>query len=147
MSRYGEDSDCDFGWALAMASRGYDAAVKPVFQDFPRGARGYQLLHTVIHKKIRSQLGLAEHLGVDPTVMPYVIDDLVSANLVLRTDDPSDRRVRTIIPTDAGLRRYQDLSAAVAQAEESLLSALSSSERQTFIHQLSVIARQARATS
>lgn len=79
--------------------------------------------------------------------MPYVIDDLVSANLVVRTDDPTDRRVRTIIPTDAGLRRYQDLSAVVAQAEESLLSALSSSERQTFIHQLSVIARQARATS
>lgn len=147
MPRYVEDSDCDLGWALAMANRGYDAAVRPVFQDFPRGARGYQLLHTVIHKKIRTQLGLAEYLGVDPTVMPYVIDDLVSADLVQRTDDPSDRRVRTIIPTDNGLQRYKDLSAAVAEAEEFLLSALDGTERQAFTHQLSAIARQARATT
>ncbi|MDO4918943.1 MarR family winged helix-turn-helix transcriptional regulator [Kocuria sp.] len=121
------DSDrrtCDLGWALGMCLRGYRARVEPVFAEVPRGARGYQLLHTVAHKPIRTQMELAEYLGVDRTVMPYVVDDLVESGLVRRERDGADRRIRTVVVTDAGTSLLRSLEVELARAESELLSAL-----------------------
>src|SRR5204862_8339718 len=41
---------------------------------------------------VRTQLALAQHLGVDRTVMTYLIDDLEAAKLIERRPDPTDRR-------------------------------------------------------
>lgn len=139
-----DDEACDLGWSLAMAGRGYAQTVEPVFADFPRGARGYQLLHTVIHKQIRTQLALAEYLGVDPTVMPYVIDDLADAGYVERTQDPSDRRVRRIVATPEGHKRYGDLAQAVSEAEATFLAPLDPAARAAVLSALSDLARATR---
>jgi len=40
----------------------------------------------------RNQLALAQQLGVDRTVMTYLIDDLERAGYVERRPDPADRR-------------------------------------------------------
>lgn len=135
---------CDLGWALGMVNRGYAAAIDPVFTDFPRGARGYQLLHTVIHKSIRSQTALADYLGVDRTIMPYVIDDLQSAGLVERRDDSSDRRVRIVTATVQGRREYQTLSDRVRDAEKVFFEKLDEVGRTTFVETLSMMAHHSR---
>lgn len=131
---------CDLGWSIAMLARDYSTLVDPVFADFPRGARGYQLLHTVIHKQISSQIGLADYLGVDRTVMPYVIDDLARAGYVERTAHPTDRRIRTVVATESGLAKYEELAAAVLTAEQHFFSSVNESDRAGFVRVLSQLA-------
>lgn len=131
---------CDLGWSIGMLARDYSTVVDPVFADVPRGARGYQLLHTVIHKQIRSQIGLADYLGIDRTVMPYVIDDLVTAGFVERAPDPRDRRIRTVVATRAGLAEYEKLSTQVLSAEQRFFAALDDADRATFVRVLSQLA-------
>ncbi|WP_235900403.1 MarR family winged helix-turn-helix transcriptional regulator [Lolliginicoccus suaedae] len=135
---------CDLGWSIAMLGRRYAAIVDPVFETFPRGARGYQLLHTVIHKRIPTQNALADYLGIDRTVMPYFVDDLQSAGFVQRQDDPRDRRVRTVIATPEGITRYQELSQQVLRAEQAFFDGIGDEDRAVFVHSLSLLARLSR---
>ncbi|WP_338760248.1 MarR family transcriptional regulator [Massilia sp. METH4] len=57
---------------------------------------------------------VAEALGVEPPSLVRIIDQLVAAGLVLRQDDPADRRAKTLHLTAAG----RDCA---AQLEELLL--------------------------
>lgn len=138
---------CDLGWAIAMTGRGYAVLVDPVFASFPRGARGYQLLHTVIHKKLRSQMALADYLGVDRTVIPYMIDDLESAGYVARKSDPRDRRVRTVTATQDGLTKYRELTADLSHAEDQFLKDFSKDQRAALLSGLSTLAQRSRDVS
>ncbi|OBL15617.1 MarR family transcriptional regulator [Mycobacterium sp. 1245499.0] len=139
-----EDEICELGWALGMLARDYRVHVETELRDFPRGSRGYQLLYTVVRKRIRTQVELADYLGIDRSVMPYVIDDLVDAGLVDRTPDPSDRRVRTIVATKRGLQTLRELEASMAAAEATFLEALSAPQQHEFRKLLSQVARQSR---
>lgn len=136
---------CDLGWSIAMIGRGYAAVVDPVFAGFPRGARGYQLLHTVIHKDIGSQTALADYLGIDRTVMPYFVDDLQAEGLVERRDDPTDRRRRVVVATPRGEEQYRTLSMHVLAAERDFFGELPDDERSVFIDTLSTLAHRGRA--
>ncbi len=136
--------DCDLGWSILMLRRGYADRVEPVFEGFPRGARGYQLLYTVVRKRIRTQIALADYLGVDRSVLPYVIDDLVEAGLVTRTNDPADRRVRTVVPTEAGRELCARTSREVEEAEQRMLDALGAAEAEQLRSLLGVVARDVR---
>ncbi|MFV9454783.1 MarR family winged helix-turn-helix transcriptional regulator [Rhodococcus sp. NM-2] len=139
-----DERDCDLGWSVAMLMRDYKTLVEPVVADLPRGSRGFQLLYTVARKRIRTQVQLADYLGVDRSVIPYVIDDLVDAGLVDRQPDPADRRVRTVVVTAAGSERLQQLEARIAEAETIVLGALAAGEQEQFRSLLSRVARQAR---
>ncbi|HEX6336407.1 MAG TPA: MarR family winged helix-turn-helix transcriptional regulator [Jiangellaceae bacterium] len=120
------------GWGLGVLLRAYHATVGPVLGDFPHGARGYQTLATVAHGKQPNQLALATFLGIDRTVMTYLIDDLVTAGLVERRLNPADRRQRRIVATRRGLDMLADLERRVRHAEDHLLDGLGAAERETF---------------
>src|SRR5579862_4539501 len=92
----------DLGWALGVVFRSYAKAANSAFCDVPGGPRGYQVLAATARSDPRSQLELASHLGVDRTVMTYLLDDLEKAGLVERRPDPADRRARRIAATEAG---------------------------------------------
>lgn len=85
-------------------------------------------------------IGLADYLGIDRTVMPYVIDDLVTAGFVERAPDPRDRRIRTVVATRAGLAEYEKLSTQVPSAEQRFFAALDDADRATFVRVLSQLA-------
>jgi DNA-binding MarR family transcriptional regulator len=76
----------------------------------------------------RNQAGIAEHLGVDRTVMTYLLDDLEGARLIERRPDPADRRSRQILLTAKGERRLARLGARIAEVERSLLADLTEPE-------------------
>ena len=69
----------ELGWSLGVVLRHYQDEVGQVLADVPQGHRGFQVLASVVHGDQRSQLALAGHLGIDRTVMTYVVDDLVAA--------------------------------------------------------------------
>jgi MarR family transcriptional regulator for hemolysin len=80
-----------------------------------------------------SQLALAQHLGVDRTVMTYLLDDLEAAGLIERRPDPADRRARRIVATRRGHDTLTRLDQRLCAAEEQLLSGLDADEdRQVF---------------
>jgi DNA-binding MarR family transcriptional regulator len=80
-----------------------------------------------------SQLALAQRLGVDRTVMTYLLDDLEAAGLIERRPDPADRRARRIVATPPGRATLARLDERLRAAEEELLSGLDTEEdRQVF---------------
>ena len=130
-------ADCtlsnDLGWALGMVFRGYVKATHEALADLPGGPRGYQVLAAADGDEHGSQLALAQHLGVDRTVMTYLLDDLESAGLIERRPDPADRRARRIVATPDGRTCLTHLDERLRAAEEQLLSGLDTGQdRQVF---------------
>jgi MarR family transcriptional regulator, transcriptional regulator for hemolysin len=134
----------DFGWSLGVLLRAYQTSVLTVIGDFPHGPRGYQTLATVTNGEQPNQLALATHLGIDRTVMTYLIDDLVKAGLVERRLNPADRRQRKIVATEDGVRTLKDLERRVREAEDLVLGGLDPAERDVFRGLLRRVARGAR---
>lgn len=58
----------------------------------------------------QNQLALATYMGIDRTVMTYVIDDLVTAGLVERRPNPADRHRRKIVAAARGVNTLQTSS-------------------------------------
>lgn len=125
----------EFGWALTVLLREWSARVAAAVGDLPYGTRGYQVLSAVVRDEPPSQASLATRLGIDRSVMTYLIDRCVESGLVERQQDPTDRRARRIVPTGHGRRRLDELDARVRQVEEELLGALPEAER-ALLHRL-----------
>ncbi|MDQ2661644.1 MAG: MarR family winged helix-turn-helix transcriptional regulator, partial [Actinomycetota bacterium] len=76
-----------------------------------------------------SQLALANHLGIDRTVMTYLVDDLEKEGLVERRPNPTDRRQRQVVATDRGRELIENACRRVVDAQEHLLGTLDNDER------------------
>jgi DNA-binding MarR family transcriptional regulator len=127
-SACGEALQDDLGWALGVVFRAYVKAADVAFSQLPGGPRGYQVLATAARGKPGSQLELARHLGVDRTVMTYLLDDLEKAGLIERRPDPQDRRARQIVATASGSERLGHLDRQMQAAERHVLAGLDSEE-------------------
>ncbi|HEY2666448.1 MAG TPA: MarR family winged helix-turn-helix transcriptional regulator [Actinomycetota bacterium] len=130
----------DLGWALGVVFRGYVAAAKAVLAEVPGGPRGYQVIAAAARSEVGSQLALAHHLGIDRTVMTYMLDDLEAAGLIERRHDPADRRARRVIVTAKGTRLLATLDRRLRAAEADLLAPLDAAERRSFRSQLRAVA-------
>ena len=141
----GAPVESDLGWALGVVFRRYAKAAAAALDGVPGGPRGYQVLATAHSEGPKRQLDLAAHLGVDRTVMTYLLDDLESAGLVQRRPDPADRRARLIAPTEKGVDTLCDLERRLATAEDEVLGILDESDRVSFRLLLQRVARKADA--
>jgi DNA-binding MarR family transcriptional regulator len=89
---------------------------------------------------VGSQLALAQHLGIDRTVMTYLLDDLEAAGLIERRPDPADRRARRVVATEKGTTLLVELDQRLRAAEAHLLAPLDEGARQSFRSQLRLLA-------
>jgi MarR family transcriptional regulator, transcriptional regulator for hemolysin len=72
-------------------------------------------------------------VGVDRTVMTYLLDSLAEAGLVERRPDPADRRARRIVATAHGRALLDKLGERLREAEDQVLAGLDEAEdRQVF---------------
>ncbi|MFL6122194.1 MarR family winged helix-turn-helix transcriptional regulator [Actinophytocola sp.] len=117
--------DGDLGWTLGVVFRAYVKATNAAVGDLPGGHRGYQVLTAATRDRPASQSALCQQLGIDRTVMTYLLDDLERANLVMRKPAPTDRRTRHVVATETGRARLADLDARLAHAEAHVLAGLS----------------------
>ncbi len=139
----GTPVEADLGWALGVVFRRYAKAAAEALDDVPGGPRGYQVLATTVSEGPKRQLDLAAQLGVDRTVMTYLLDDLEKAGLVQRQPDPADRRARLIVPTTQGEETLCDLERRLAEREAAVMGSLDDGERIVFRMLLQRIAVQA----
>ena len=133
--------DVDLGWALGTLKRAYLVAAGEALAGVPGGWRGYLVLVTTSRGEPSSQLALAQHLGVDRTVMTYLIDDLEQAGLVERRPDPADRRARRVMITESGRALLAELKDVLRRTEDTLLEPLDEQERVTLRTLLQRLAR------
>ena len=132
----------DLGWGLGMIFRAYVKAAHAAVADLPGGPRGYQVLSAAAQGTVGSQLALAQHLGVDRTVMTYLLDDLEAAGLIERRPDPADRRARRVVATQKGSELLTSLNDRLRAAEAHLLAPLGADARDSFRAQVRLLATQ-----
>jgi DNA-binding MarR family transcriptional regulator len=130
----------DLGWGLGMVFRAYVTAAHAAVADLAGGPRGYQVLSAAAHGTVGSQLALAQHLGVDRTVMTYLLDDLEAAGLIQRRPDPADRRARRVVVTKHGAELLVTLDDRLRAAEAQLLSPLGDEARKAFRAEVRLLA-------
>lgn len=121
----------ELGWNLGMVLRGYQSLFEVAVEGMPSGIRGFQIVSAVIHRDPPSQQALGAHLAIDRTVLTYLIDDLVKADVVERIPAPSDRRARKIVATDKGRELLEKYEERVAYMESDLLAGLGEADRKT----------------
>lgn len=130
----------DLGWILGVILRRWQEQVDAAVEGLPHGTRGFQILSVVGHNNPPTQSGLAKHLNIDKTVMPYIVDALENAGLIGRVVDPSDRRVRRIVITPDGVEKLAELEKKVRAAEDSVFEGVSPAMRAAFVEQATGLA-------
>jgi len=80
---------------------------------------------------IQQEIGSA--MGIDPSTMVSLIDELESAGLAKRRPHPKDRRARTVVITPKGRRLLERGRRMSAQVEDEVLRGLSASERRELL--------------
>ncbi|MEU4159456.1 MarR family transcriptional regulator [Actinoplanes sp. NPDC026670] len=135
----------DLGWMLGVVFRAYAKAADHVLGDLPGGPRGYQVLSAAVGEPSRNQGAIGADLGIDRTILTYLIDDLEKAELVARRPDPADRRSRLVVATDKGRETWQSRREALKHVEAHVLGALPAAGAESFRGLLQAVACSAQA--
>lgn len=122
----------DFGQALSALLRRYLDGAREVVDNVPGGPRGFQVLSVANQGACGNQATIAQSLGIDRTVMTYLVDDLEKAGMVERRPDPADRRARQIVLTAHGETVLAAASSRLKDIERSVLGGLSTEEADVF---------------
>jgi MarR family transcriptional regulator, lower aerobic nicotinate degradation pathway regulator len=80
---------------------------------------------------IQQELGAA--MGVDPSTMVSLIDQLEAAGLAKRRPRPTDRRAREVVITTKGRRVLEQSRQLAMQVEDDVLRGLSNAERRQLL--------------
>ena len=104
-------------------------------------ARDWLVLAALDDGQQRTQLELSRVVCVDKTTLITVLDRLEKQQLIVRTVDPSDRRVRIPQITDTGREVYATFATARDAAEARALDGLSAADRAVLLDILGRIAR------
>lgn len=99
----------------------------------------YAALHAVACEPGLDQKTLATRIGYDTSTLAGVIDRLEARGLVTRGVSPTDRRVRLIDPTPAGLALLQALIPGMLNTQKRLLAPLGKAEQREFVRLLTVL--------
>jgi DNA-binding MarR family transcriptional regulator len=124
------------------------AATMRMAEEFDRAAvemglsdvRDWLVLAALDDGQQRTQAELSRIVCVDKTTLITVLDRLEHRQLIARTVDPSDRRVRIPQITDAGRRVHAQFAAARDAAEARALDGADPSQRELLLTLLARIA-------
>jgi DNA-binding MarR family transcriptional regulator len=126
------------------------AAAERMTDDLDRAAvemgltdvRDWFVLAALDDGQQRTQLELSRMVCVDKTTLISVLDRLEQQKLVVRTVDPSDRRVRIPQITPAGRRAYAKFATARDAVEAKALDGVDPEQRAQLLELLGRIADQ-----
>ena len=121
------------GFLLARAAGRAIRDLNRALEPYGLRARHYTVLAAAAAHGGMSQRDLGALLGVDPSAVVALVDDLERAGLARREVHPGDRRTRLIVATGAGaglLATAQDLA---GRADRDLLAPLTAAEQVTLI--------------
>lgn len=107
-----------------------------------KDARDWLVLAALDDGQQRTQLELSRVVCVDKTTLISVLDRLEAHELIVRTVDPSDRRVRIPAITPTGQEVYAKFAVARDAAEARALDGVDQADRALLLSLLARIANQ-----
>jgi DNA-binding MarR family transcriptional regulator len=96
-------------------------------------------LFQIHHRGRAGVTDLGDKLGVTSSAASQMLERLVQQGLILRSEDPSDRRVKQITLTGKGLEVLRQSARARESWLSDLAETLSDSEKETIIAALNVL--------
>lgn len=121
----------DLGFLLSRASGLVVRATNTALAEHGLRVRQYSVLVLACESDDGStQRELAAALGLDPSQVVLLVDELETGGLVERRPDPADRRTRLVVATAAGRRVREAAGAAADAAVETPLALLGEAERE-----------------
>ncbi|GAB2781280.1 MarR family winged helix-turn-helix transcriptional regulator [Amycolatopsis magusensis] len=121
------------GYLLARAGGRAISDLNRALQAHGLRSRHYTVLLVAAENGTLSQRDLGELLGIDPSAVVTIVDDLERDGLVLREPHPDDRRSRRIVATGKGRTRLAELTPLARAVDDDLLGGLDAGERQTLL--------------
>lgn len=129
------------GLMLHDASRAMRRTFELRAEQLGLSAAQWRLLVHLSREGRATQARLADLLEVEPISVSRLVDRMEVAGWVARQADPTDRRVRLVVPTQRMLDTYQAIKAMADEVYEQALAGLSGAERQALITGLRRIAQ------
>lgn len=99
----------------------------------------WRLLLLVCREPSTPQTRFADALDIEPISVSRLIDRMVAGGWLSRQDDPGDRRVKLVVPTEMALSAYTDIKAIADDVYAEALAGLTDAEAQTLIAGLKTI--------
>ena len=93
----------------------------------------FALLNVLAARKGAIQQEIGAEMGIDPSTMVSLIDQLETAGLAKRRPRPTDRRAREVAITPKGRRVLERARQLAMQAEDEVLRGLSTAERRQLL--------------
>jgi DNA-binding MarR family transcriptional regulator len=132
----------DLGSLFGRIARRLIAAEEPLLDDHGLSMWGYGVLSQLAQEPAANQLALATAIGYDKSRLIALLDEIERDGLVVREQDPADRRNRRVRLTPAGRARLAAAQADIRAMEDDLLSELTGTERRSLISMLSRLANE-----
>jgi DNA-binding MarR family transcriptional regulator len=123
----------DLGSLFGRITRRLYLAEEPLLRGHGLSMWGYGVLTHLAKEPAINQLRLATAIGYDKSRLIALLDGLVRDGLVVREQDPADRRNRLVRLTPAGEARLVAVRAAIRSMEDDLLAELTAAERRSLI--------------
>jgi DNA-binding MarR family transcriptional regulator len=116
------------GLALAYSGQVANVRIKKALAAHGlKPAQGHTLI-LLAGNRAMSQQALLESLGVDPSVLVTILNDLEREGLVDRRRDPADRRRHIVEIQDKGVKLVDEVHRAIAAVEEALFADMDDGE-------------------
>ena len=93
----------------------------------------FALLNVLGARKGAIQQEIGSAMGIDPSTMVSLIDQLESAGLAQRRPHPKDRRAREVVITPKGRRVLKQARQLALQVEDDVLRGLDDAERRQLL--------------
>jgi DNA-binding MarR family transcriptional regulator len=120
------------------AARAFGERLKPL----GLGQRQAGVLIRLARNDGRSQLAIAEMMGINPTRMVFLTDELEKLGLVERRRNPADRRSHALYLTEAGTAMLDRVREVTRAHEDAITAGLSGTEREQLAALLRRLARE-----
>lgn len=89
----------------------------------------FAVLNLLLTRQAMIQQEIGAAIGIDPSTMVGLVDDLERAGLAKRRPHPRDRRAREVVITAKGRRTAHKARALAGEVEDAVLQGLASDER------------------
>jgi MarR family transcriptional regulator, transcriptional regulator for hemolysin len=122
----------NLGWLLARAEHALGAELALALEPLGLSSRRYCVLASALGQD-RTQIELANLIGLDKTTMVATVDALEEAGLAERRPSSLDRRVRVIAVTKAGEAKVREARKAIEQVQADVLARLPERERKALL--------------
>jgi DNA-binding MarR family transcriptional regulator len=113
--------------------RGSHTRVAAAFESVGLTPALFAVLNYIAAHEGATQRAIGSAMGIDPSTMVSLLDELQSTGLASRRRHPTDRRAYAITITSKGRRALERARALANQAEDEVLGGLSAAERQELL--------------